>query len=126
MGDLSNNFSKSEFACRDAKGTRVPNKYLANLRRLVKNLQVLRDYIGEPLHVNSGYRTKAHNKAVGGSPGSQHLKAKAGDVTAKSKTPKQLYAIVEKLIKEGKMEQGGLGLYPGFIHYDVRGVKTRW
>ena len=37
--------------------------------------------------------------------------------------------LVEKLIKESKMKQGGLGLYPrenGWIHYDTRGTKARW
>jgi uncharacterized protein YcbK (DUF882 family) len=54
------------------------------------------------------------------------MKAMAGDLTTKSKTPKQLAAIIEKLIAEKKMKQGGLGIYPGFVHYDVRGTKARW
>ena len=33
---------------------------------------------------------------------------------------------IEKLIKEGKMKQGGIGIYKGFIHYDIRGTKARW
>lgn len=126
MGDLTKNFSLSEFACRDMKGTPVPKKYRANVQKLANNLQVLRDEIGEPIHVNSGYRTKAHNKKVGGKAGSYHLEAKAGDITAKSFTPKKLAAVVERLIKAGKMLQGGLGIYPGFIHYDTRGTKARF
>lgn len=126
MGDLTKNFSLSEFRCNDEKGTPVPTKYLANVKELAKNLQVLRDDIGEPLHLLSGYRTRSHNKKVGGKPGSFHLNAKAGDTASKSFTPKQLAARVEKLIKAGKMKQGGLGIYKGFIHYDTRGVRARW
>lgn len=121
---LSTNFSLSEFKCKD--GTDVPNELLPNVQLLANNLQVLRDYLGEPIHINSGYRSPAYNKKVGGKQLSQHLKANAADITTKSKTPKQLAAIIEKLIAQGKMKQGGLGIYPGFVHYDVRGTKARW
>lgn len=121
---LTENFHSSEFMCRD--GTPVPEELLPNVQLLADNLQVLRDYLGEPIHVNSGYRTPSYNKKIGGAPKSFHVKAMAGDITAKSKTPKQLNAIIEKLIAQGLMMQGGLGLYPGFNHYDVRGRKARW
>jgi uncharacterized protein YcbK (DUF882 family) len=121
---LTNNFALEEFACRD--GTPVPDKYIDNVKELALNLQVLRDYLGEPVHINSAYRHPAYNKKVGGKPASKHLTAEASDITVKSKTPKQLNAIIEKLIKDGMMKQGGLGLYPGFNHYDIRGTKARW
>lgn len=121
---LTKNFTREEFDCRD--GTKVPDNLLSNAQELADNLQVLRDYLGEPVHINSGYRTKTYNKKVGGKAASKHLKAQAGDLTVKSKTPKQLHTIIERLIKQNKMKQGGLGLYPGFVHYDVRGVKARW
>ena len=44
----------------------------------------------------------------------------------KSKTPRQVKAIIERLIKAGKMHNGGIGLYPGFVHYDVRSRPARW
>lgn len=121
---LTKNFHLSEFACHD--GTPVPDSLIANVTDLVSNLQVLRDHIGEPIRINSGYRTPEHNKKIGGVSSSQHLLAKAADITCKSKTPKQLAAVIEKLIAAGKMKQGGIGIYPGFVHYDVRGKKARW
>lgn len=123
---LTKNFTLGEFACHDAKNTPVPKELIPNVRLLAENLQVLRDDIGEPLFVHSGYRTPRYNQLIGGARQSQHPKGKAGDVTAKNFTPKQLYKRAEKLIKAGKMKQGGLGLYAGFIHYDVRGRKARW
>lgn len=114
----------AEFSCKD--GTPVPDEYFANVSLLAENLQVLRNHIGEPVHVNSGYRTKSYNKKVGGQPNSFHLKAMAGDLTTKNYTPEELCKIIEQLIKEKKMKQGGLGLYPGFVHYDVRGTRARW
>jgi len=74
----------------------------------------------------SGYRTYNHNKAVGGAKRSQHLTASAADINAQDYTPKQLHMIIELLIDEGKMKQGGLGLYNTFVHYDIRGIKARW
>lgn len=121
---LTKNFNREEFDCRD--GTKVPLSLFSNVQELAQNLQVLRDDIGEPVRVNSGYRTPAYNKKIGGAPKSQHTLAKAADITAKSFTPRQLAARIEKLIKAGKMRQGGIGIYPGFVHYDVRGVKARW
>ncbi len=121
---LTNNFWLHEFACHD--GTPVPASLMGNVKELAANLQVLRDFLGEPVHINSAYRTPAHNKRIGGEPNSQHLLAKAADITVKSKSPSQLASIIEKLIAAGKMKQGGLGLYKGFVHTDIRGRKARW
>ena len=122
---LTKNFNLAEFHSKD--GVEVPEKYYPNVKEVAKNLQILRDEIGEPLFISgSGYRSAKHNKAVGGAPLSQHLTASAADISAKNLTPKQLAAIIEKLIKAGKMKQGGIGIYRGFVHYDIRGTKARW
>lgn len=123
---LTTNFRREEFACHDAAQTPVPPAYYANVQQLANNLQVLRDALGRPVHVLSGYRTPAHNAAVGGAKASQHLVAKAGDLHVDGLTPAQLHAQIEALIAAGKMKQGGLGLYPTFVHYDVRGYRARW
>lgn len=118
------NFTLEEMRCKD--GTPVPEELECNAHRVLDNLQVLRDDIGEPIHINSGYRTPAYNKKVGGAKDSQHPKATACDITVKTMTPKQVHARILKLIKAGKMHDGGLGLYPGFVHYDVRRSPARW
>ena len=114
---LTNDFHLREFKCND--GTQVPANLLCNVQELAENLQVLRDFIGVRINLNSGYRTKTYNEKVGGSPRSQHLLAKAGDLVTPKHTPKQLAAIIKKLISEGKMKQGGVGVYPSFVHYDT-------
>src|SRR5688572_4176799 len=118
---LTKNFSLFEFNCHD--GTMVPEDLLPNVLELAKNLQVLRDEIKQPIRINSGYRHKAYNKRIGGAPSSMHIPAKAADISVKSLTPKQVAAIIERLIKAGKMKQGGIGIYPGWVHYDTRGTK---
>ena len=120
---LTKSFQLSEFACND--GTQVPESLIPNVKELAKNLQVLRDEIGESLTINSGYRSPSWNKKIGGVKSSMHLKAMASDLVCKSLTPKQLKAVIEKLIKEGKMKNGGIGLYPSFVHYDI-GATRRW
>ena len=122
---LTKNFKREEFDCKD--GTPVPAKYMCNCLKLAENLQALRDHLKEPVLITgSGYRTPAHNKSVGGAKDSQHLYANAADINVKSKTPLQLANVIEKLIAEGKMEQGGIGVYKGFVHYDRRLTKARW
>ena len=121
---LTKNFTREEFDCRD--GTRVPDDLFCNLCLLVTNLQTLRDEIGIPLFISSGYRTKRYNKAVGGAKSSQHLLARAADLSTKQLNPLQLAAVIERLIKEKKMLEGGVGVYRGFVHYDVRGIRARW
>ena len=124
MGNLTKNFDITEFSCND--GTPVPSEYLPNVKKLAEQLQILRDELNEPIHINSAYRLKEYNKKIGGEKNSQHLLAKAADITVKSKTPKQLAALIEKMISEGKLKFGGMGIYPGFVHVDIRNQKARW
>ncbi len=52
-----------------------------NLQKLcVLVLQPLRDTIGRPVYINSGYRSKRLNARVGGVPNSRHLQGKAADI----------------------------------------------
>lgn len=122
---LTANFNSKEFDCKD--GTKVPDHFMANCREVAQNLQVLRNELGVPVTITgSGYRTPSHNKKVKGAAHSQHLTCSAADINALGYTPKQLALKIEKLIAEGKMKQGGIGIYPGFVHYDIRGTKARW
>lgn len=122
---LTKNFTRQEFDCND--GTKVPEHFMCNVRELAQNLQNLRDHLGESVMITgSGYRTPEHNKKVGGAPKSQHLTASGADINVRSKTPRQLATVIEKLIRDGKMKQGGIGVYKGFVHYDIRGTKARW
>ena len=118
------NFSLSEFDYKD--GTELPTSLLPNVLDLADNLQVLRDYLGVPISINSAYRTLEYNRKIGGATNSQHLLAKAADIVVESKSPEQVANIIKFLISEGKMVQGGLKAYKTFTHYDIRGYKARW
>jgi uncharacterized protein YcbK (DUF882 family) len=108
---LSAHFSVAEFACHDAAHT-----VHAIDPKLIAGAEKLRSIVGEPIHVDSGYRTVAYNaKQPGASPHSQHLLGKAMDVVIAGKTPAQVYEIARKL-----NVFTGFGLYDTFIHLDVR------
>lgn len=51
-----------------------------NLNRLADYLDGIREKVGIPILVSSGYRCPLLNKAVGGVPNSQHLKGLAADL----------------------------------------------
>lgn len=124
MEQLTKNFHRKEFDCKD--GTKVPEEFKDNLIKLAVNLQVLRDDLGSSLIISSGYRTPKYNKRVGGATLSQHLTASATDLSQGKETPLELYKRIENLIKQGKMHNGGLGLYNTFVHYDIRQKPARW
>jgi uncharacterized protein YcbK (DUF882 family) len=99
---------------------------MVNVQLLCENLQVLRDYIDKPIRVISGYRSKKYNTRIKGARRSQHMFAKAADIKISGMKPKEVKALIELLIKEGKMHKGGVGIYRTFVHYDVRGWNARW
>ena len=121
---LTKNFNLSEFDCKD--GTEMPSELLPNVLELAESLQELREILNSPIRINSAYRSLQHNAKIGGSTNSQHLFGKAADIVVKGKTPSQVATMIKLLILEGKMKQGGIGVYDNFTHYDVRGHKARW
>ncbi len=121
---LTKNFSLHEFRCKD--GTDVPEDLMENVQLLAENLQVLRDEIGLPIRVISGYRSLKYNSKIGGARRSQHMTAKAADIIVSGLSPKEVKEKIVSLIKAGKMHSGGIGLYTTFTHYDVRGRNARW
>ena len=119
------NFSMAQFNSRD--GVAVPNKYTGNVYKLMEQLEIIRAALGNKgIRINSGYRSPVHNASVGGVKNSEHTRGKAADIAMDEYTPKQIKDMIESLISQGKILQGGVGLYGTFVHYDIRGVKSRW
>jgi uncharacterized protein YcbK (DUF882 family) len=122
------NFKYSEMEYYD----RIPKELIPNADKVLQNLQVLRDACGKPITIMSGYRSILRNESIGGAKKSQHCEGNAVDIRVKDTDPKDVAKLIEKLIAEGKMCQGGIGIYPrptpaeGWVHYDCRNVKARW
>ena len=130
---LTKNFNISEFRCKD--GTDVPDELENNCLELATNLQVIREQFSlelgydMPLTILSGYRSIEHNKKVGGAKNSQHLLAKASDITIPDKSLlNHLYIMIKEMIDFEKITAGGITFYrdKNFIHYDIRGSKVTW
>lgn len=109
------NFSPGELACR---GT---GKLLIHEPSL-DMLQSLRDLLRVPLIVTSAYRTPEYNKTLrGAAKNSQHLTARAFDISMLNHDPAQFIAAAERV------GFTGIGTYPGnnFVHVDT-GPRRRW
>ena len=113
---LSDNFKVKEFACNDGSDTVLISDKLVDL------LQKIRDHFGVAVVINSGYRTSAYNKKVGGVSNSQHVKGTAADIVAKGVDPLTVAQYAEYLMPDS----GGIGVYQTFTHVDVRTSRSRW
>ena len=122
--NLTKNFTLEEWTCHD--GTPVPPECMDNVLKCAQNLQVLRDELGKPVTVISGYRSPAYNKSIGGADKSFHMTGHAADIRVAGMTPKEVHAKVLDLIANGKMHNGGVGVYDTFVHVDVRHGPARW
>ena len=113
---ISPHFKVREFACSDGTDTVFVSP------ALVEVLEKVRAHFGKPVTINSGYRTEAKNKAVGGAAYSQHKYGLAADITISGVSPAKVAAYVETLLPN----TGGIGICKTFTHIDVRKVKSRW
>ena len=123
---FTKDFSLMDFqrGCRDE----LPKEYLDNLCRLAHNLQIIQDHLpkDKKIKIISGYRSPHCNKRVSGAKKSQHMKGKAADIRVKGMSTRRLKQLIERLIKEDKIADGGVGLYRRHVHYDVREWHARW
>lgn len=114
---LSTHFYRDEFACKCGCGFDTVS------RKLVDGLQRLRNIMQAKIHINSGCRCAEHNKAVGGSPFSQHLLGNAADIRVDGHTPEEVAEAAKAL---SDFRNSGIGIYDTFTHLDVREGWARW
>ena len=89
---LSRSFRAKEFACKDGTDPLFVDS------ELVQVLQAIRDHFGVPVVITSGYRTAAHNRAVGGAVYSQHQYGRAADIRVSGVPVEQLAAETAKML----------------------------
>lgn len=103
------NFKIKEFASPD-NGS-LPKKGMDN--ELLLKLELLRWTLGnKTIVINSGYRTPAFNKKIGGYAYSNHLKGKAADIKVVGVSAKEVQKVAARIFE-------GLGTYRNFTHVDV-------
>jgi hypothetical protein len=124
MGTISKDFSYKEF---EASPT-ATRKGICNVitsfavRDAVKELvetvlQPLRNTVGHPLRISSGYRCPELNREVNGVPNSQHIKGEAADIAA---ADPYLLAKVVRSAPDIWNEVDQMILYPTFVHISHR------
>lgn len=123
---LAPDFKVRELRCKDGSDTVMVDEALMLL------LQCIREHFGKAVTITSGYRTAAHNAAVGGAKSSQHLLGRAADFWVEGVDVATVAAYVEALLPT----HGGVGRYPkdakhpnrktGWVHVDTRANKSRW
>ena len=119
---LTKDFARSEFQCPCGCGEQKVDLELA------EKLQIIRDKVGQPIKITSGYRCIVHNasKTVGGSPNSKHRFGMAADWRLKDRglNPGALGILA---VEAGF---GGVGIYwygnYAFVHADTRNAKATW
>jgi zinc D-Ala-D-Ala carboxypeptidase len=93
---LSTNFSleeltRSEAAARGGWDNTPNDQELENLKRLAALLQDVKAAVGgKPVMINSGFRSKLVNDAVGSKDSSQHRLGCAADLRVPGMTPRQV------------------------------------
>lgn len=113
----------------------------ARLLPLCQTLEVIRaEGGGASIAIDSGYRTEAYDArlynahmaalAAAGLPNdhkvaeptsSEHPRGRASDIRHATLSPVALFNLILSLYESGKLPHlGGIGLYPNFVHVDVR------
>ncbi len=98
---LSEHFTLEELTHTDHRDLEnTPNETeLANLKRLASFLETVKSVLGgKPIMVNSAFRSKAVNDAVGSKDSSQHRVGCAADIRVPSMTPDE---VVKAIIASG-------------------------
>lgn len=90
---------------------------------LLNLLNRIRREWGKPVLVNSGYRSPEYNATIKGAvPNSYHTKGMAADI--RPDDPSLISEFQDLCLELNK--DGGVGLYDGFVHVDVRGHHAYW
>ena len=102
-------FNITEFDSPDEMGSGRNMK-----QEMLDKIDLVRSKFDRALHINSGYRTKEHNKKVGGKKNSSHLKGLAVDIHCINSRDR--YDLLNCLLDVGFTR---IGIGNTFIHVDM-------
>ena len=112
---VGQHFKVKEFACKDGSQVVFIDSYLVSI------LDILRNHVGKPVIINSGYRTPTRNKAVGGAKYSYHMRGMAADIRINGMTAKEIAKELNKIVPY----ECGIIVYNTWVHIDTRTKKYR-
>ena len=107
---LSENFTLREMQSHDGADEVKVDSFL------IDDLQQIRNHFGKAVNINSGYRTVAYNKKVGGVSNSYHTKGQAADIVISGVNARKVAMYAENINCHGVI------WYPvkKFTHVDTR------
>lgn len=112
---VGKHFKVKEFACKDGSQVVFIDSYLVSI------LDILRNKIGKPVIINSGYRTPTRNDAVGGAKYSYHMRGMAADIRVNGMSAKQIANELNTIVPN----ECGIIVYNTWVHIDTRAKKYR-
>lgn len=102
-----------------------PSELWENAVPLFHAMEAIRKKLGHPIRITNCYRAQPYNSCVGGVNGSQHLKFRAADFVCKV-GDSNAWAEAARAVRQSDVFSGGIGIYRGFVHVDVRGSDADW
>lgn len=133
---LSKNLSlaeviRSETAKRRGISNMPTDAHIANFKLLAEKVfQPIRDHFGVPIHISSGYRSAALNKAIGGAASSQHCSGEAIDIDmdGTSVTNAQIFNYIKDNLEFDQLIwEFGTDSNPDWVHvsYESTGKQRK-
>ena len=122
--NLSEHFTLEELTVTDHRSLdNTPNAgEIENLKRLVVFLELVKDRLGgRPIMVNSAFRSKAVNDAVGSSDKSQHRLGCAADIRVPGMTPD---AVVRAVMASGLAYDQIIREFDAWTHISIPNTPT--
>ena len=106
-------FKVKEFACKDGSQVVFIDDYLCTI------LDILRNKLGKPIIITSGYRTPWWNAKCSGAKYSYHMRGMAADIKVNGMKAKELAKKLDEIVPNGC----GIIVYNSWVHFDVRDGK---
>jgi len=115
---LTQHFQSDEFWCSCGCGKEGPNGNHIS-QSLVLKLEIVRTAINKPMKINSGIRCLKHNRSIGSSDTSSHIKCVAADISCTQMSDRHLLmSHLPKLFDR-------IGIHKDFIHVDIDTDKRK-
>jgi hypothetical protein len=125
--------TRSESAKRKGISNEPTAEHLENFKKLAENIfEPIRNHFNVPIHISSGYRSKALNTSIGGSLTSQHCSGEAIDIdmdgSSNGVTNKMVFDFIKSTLNFDQMIwEFGNSNNPDWVHvsYESTGKQRK-
>lgn len=113
----------SQTAARLGLDNDPPLDVVLNMKRAALGMEQVRQLLGQPIHVNSWYRSPALNQAVGSKPTSDHLTGFAVDFICPTYGKPQ--AVVKAILASGIDFKQVIYEFGSWVHISFNGMQRQ-